>query len=285
MPPVNTGLLEGELAWRQHDGGHEDRSNLGFFIAWANRLLPYTPPPVPADQPRMRADRNSHLAHQQLLAKAKSGGIDVYFLGDSITRRWGALDYPDFLAHWKKTFHGWNAGDFAWGADRTENILWRLENGELDGVDPKVIVILAGANNVGREPGDDSKVADITRGISAIVAACRKKAPTATIVLTAIFPRSDNPAVMPTIDHINANLSKTADGRSIRFLDVNPKLADAKGTFFEGMTVDGLHPSLKGYEVWAAGLKPILEELLGPPAATDHAPPPTGDPSAAPKGR
>ena len=81
MPPVNTGLLDGELAWRQHDGGHEDRSNMSFFIAWANRLLQYTPPPVPADQPRMRADRNSHLAHQQLLAKAKSGGIDVYFAG------------------------------------------------------------------------------------------------------------------------------------------------------------------------------------------------------------
>ena len=102
MPPVNTGLLDGELAWRQHDGGHEDRSNMSFFIAWANRLLHHTPPPVPADQPRMRADRNSHLAHQQLLAKAKSGGIDLYFLGDSITRRWGATDYPDFLAHWNE---------------------------------------------------------------------------------------------------------------------------------------------------------------------------------------
>ena len=233
----------------------------------------------------MRADRNSHLAHQQLLAKAKSGGIDVYFLGDSITRRWGALDYPDFLAHWKQTFHGWNAGNFGWGGDRTENILWRLENGELDGVNPKVIVILAGTNNVGKEPGDEAKVADVTRGLTAIVAACRKKAPAATIVLTAIFPRNDNPAVMPTIDRINANLAKMADGKSIRFLDVNAKLADAKGILFEGMTVDGLHPSLKGYQVWADGLKPILTELLGPPAATDHAPPPTGDPSATPKGR
>jgi (4-O-methyl)-D-glucuronate---lignin esterase len=285
MPPHDTGLLEGTLAWRQHDGGHEDRSNMSFFIAWANRLLNYTPPTVPADQPRMRADRNSHLAHQQLLAKARSGGIDVYFEGDSITRRWGALDYPDFLAHWTKTFHGWNAGDFGWGADGTENILWRLENGELDGVHPKVIVLLAGTNNVGKEAGDDAKVADVTRGLKAIVDACRKKAPAATIVLTAIFPRNDNPAVMPTIEAINANLAKMADGQSIRFLDVNPRLADAKGVLFEGMMVDGLHPSLKGYEVWAGGLKPILAELLGPPAATDHAPPPTGDPSATPRGR
>jgi (4-O-methyl)-D-glucuronate---lignin esterase len=281
MPPYDTGLLDGELAWRQHDGGHEDRSNMSFFIAWANRLLHHAPPPVPADQPRMRADRNSHLAHQQLLAKARSGGIDVYFLGDSITRRWGALDYPDFLAHWRKTFHGWNAADFGWGGDRTENILWRIENGELDGVHPKVIVVLAGTNNVGKDPGDDAKVADVTRGLQAIVESCRQKAPTATIVLTAIFPRNDNPAVMPTIDRINARLAKIADGPSVRFLDVNPRLADGKGVLFDGMMVDGLHPSLQGYEVWAGGLKPILAELLGPPAATDHAPPPTGDPSAA----
>jgi lysophospholipase L1-like esterase len=285
LPPCKTGLLDGELAWRQHDGGHEDRSNMSFFIAWANRLLGYTPPTTPADQPRARADRNSHLAHQDLLAKAKSGGIDVYFVGDSITRRWGALDYPEFLAHWKASFHGWNAGNFGWGGDRTENILWRLENGELDGVNPKVIVILAGTNNVGKESGDDAKVADINRGQKAIVESCRRKAPAATIVLTAIFPRNDNPAVMPTIDRINANLAKMADGKAVRFLDVNPALADARGALFEGMTVDGLHPSLKGYEVWAAALKPILSELLGPPAATDHAPPPTGDPSATPNGR
>ena len=285
MPPVNQGLLDGALAWRQHDGGHEDRSNMSFFIAWANRLLGHAPPPTPADQPRVRADRNSHLAHQQLLAKAKSGGVDVYFVGDSITRRWGALDYPDFLEHWKKTFHGWNAGNFGWGADRTEHILWRLENGELDGVNPKAIVVLAGTNNVGREPGDDAVVAEVTRGVAAIVDACRRKAPAATVVLTAIFPRNDNPAVMPTIERINARLARLADGQKVRFLDVNPRLADAQGTLFEGMTVDGLHPSLKGYGVWAEGLKPILTELLGPPAATDHAPPPTGDPSAAERGR
>jgi lysophospholipase L1-like esterase len=285
MPPHDTGLLEGELAWRQHDGGHEDRSNMSFFIAWANRWLHHTPPTVPADEPRMRADRNSHLAHQQLLAKARTGGIDVYFLGDSITRRWGALDYPDFLAHWAKTFHGWNAGNFGWGADRTENILWRLDNGELDGVNPKVIVLLAGTNNVGKEPGDDAKVADVTRGLKAIVDSCRRKAPAATIVLTAIFPRNDTLAVMPTIERINASLAKMADGPSVRFLDVNPRLADGKGVLLDGMTADGLHPTLKGYEVWASGLEPILAELLGPPAATDHAPPPTGDPSATPKGR
>jgi lysophospholipase L1-like esterase len=232
-----------------------------------------------ADQPARRSDRNSQLAHEQLLAKAKAGGISLYFLGDSITRRWGATDYPDFLAHWTRSFHGWNAADFGWGADSTENMLWRLQNGELAGVNPKVIVLLAGTNNVGKVPGDDAKVADVTRGVTALVNLCREKAPGATIILTGIFPRNDGP-VVPTINRINANLAKLADGKTVRYLNINDRLADAQGRLFDGMTVDQLHLSLKGYQVWADALKPILTELLGPPAATDTAPPPTGDPSA-----
>lgn len=233
-----------------------------------------------ADQAAPRTDANSRLAHEQLVAKAKQGRIDLYFVGDSITRRWGATDYPDFLANWKKNFHGWNAGNFGWGADSTQHILWRLQNGEIDGVNPKVIVILAGTNNIGRTPPDDAKVAEITRGLKAIVDTCRAKAPAATIVLTAIFPRNDNPAVVPGIERINQNLAGLVDGKSVRFLNVNAQLADKDGVLVDGVTVDKLHLSLKGYQLWADALKPILTELLGAPAATDRAPPPTGDPSA-----
>lgn len=238
-----------------------------------------------ADQPAPRTDANSRLAHEQLLRKAKQGRIDIYFEGDSITRRWGATDYPELLANWKQNFFGWNAADFGWGADRTQNILWRLENGELDGIHPKVIVLLGGTNNVGRTvppEGDAAKVAEITRGLQKILDVMREKAPDATIILTAIFPRNDNPAVMPTIDKINANLARIADGKKIRFLNINDKLADANGKLFEGMmnASDQLHPTVKGYQIWADALKPIFTELLGPPAKEDHAPPPTGDPSA-----
>ena len=208
-------------------------------------------PSSSADPPAPRSDRNSQLAHDQLLEKAKRGGIDVYFLGDSITRRWGATDYPDFLANWRQNFHGWNAGDFGWGADRIQNILWRLENGELDGVNPKVIVILAGTNNVGRGPGNDATVADTAQGIRALVGLCRKKAPGATIVLTAIFPRNDSDVANPVINRINAAIAGLADGKTIRFLSINDKLADADGRLFDGMTVDRVHPSLKGYQIWA----------------------------------
>ena len=251
----------------------------GFVIALALLAVPAPR----ADRPVPRTDANSMLAHRQLLDKARAGGIDVYFVGDSIARRWGAIDYPEMLDNWTRNFFGWNAADFGWGADKTENILWRLENGELDGVNPKVIVILAGTNNVSAE-GVDVSVKDVSRGIEEIVKTCRRKAPRATIVLTAIFPRNDKPAFMPLIDGINARIARLADGKRVRFLDVNGRLAD-HGVLFDGMmnARDKLHPTVHGYQVWADGLKPILTELLGPPAATDHAPPPTGDPSAAPR--
>ena len=181
-------------------------------------------PLVPADQPVPRTDQNSSIAHAQLVDKARKGGIDIYFEGDSITRRWGATDYPDLLANWKRNFFGWNAADFGWGADTIQNILWRLNHGELDGVHPKVIVLLAGTNNVGstaQPGGDEAKVADITTGLEAIVRTMQTKAPGATIIVTGIFPRNDNVAVMPTINKINNNLSKLADGKKVRYLNVN----------------------------------------------------------------
>ena len=243
-----------------------------------------SPASAQADRPAPRTDQNSQTAHAQLLDKARRGGIDVYFEGDSITRRWGATDYPEFLANWKKNFFGWNAANFGWGADTVQNILWRLQNGELDNVHPKVIVLLAGTNNVGRTapPDDDSaRVEDISRGIKAVLDEMRARAPRATIILTAIFPRNDNIRVMPTITRINARLASFADGKMIRFLNINDKLADANGRLVDGIMADGLHPGIAGYQIWADALKPIFTELLGPPAAEDHAPPPTGDPSAA----
>ena len=239
---------------------------------------------TPADQPAPRTDQNSLTAHAQLLEKAKHGRIDVYFEGDSITRRWGATDYPELLANWNRNFFGWNAADFGWGADTIQNILWRLVNGELDGVNPKIIVLLAGTNNVGNTVppvGDEAKVADITKGLKATLDILRAKAPNATIIATAIFPRNDNRAVMPTIDKINLNLSKLADGQTIRYLNINARLADPDGKLFDGMmNADKLHPAIPGYQAWADALKPIFAELLGPPGTEDHAPPPTGDPSA-----
>jgi lysophospholipase L1-like esterase len=218
-----------------------------------------------------------------MVENLKKGRIDVYFVGDSITRRWRATDYPRFLKNWNENFFGWNAANYGWGGDAIQNVLWRLQNGELEGVHPKVIVLLAGTNNVGNAPVSDAKVADIVKGIKALLDTMRAKAPKATIVVMGILPRNDGAspaAVMSSINKINENIAKFADGKTIRYLNINDKLADKDGKLFQGMTEDRLHLSLKGYQVWADELKPLLTELLGPRAKEDHAPPPTGDPSA-----
>ncbi len=243
---------------------------------------------APADQPTERTDANSKVAHEQMVANLKKGRIDVYFCGDSITRRWRATDYPQFLENWNKNFFGWNAANYGWGADAIQNILWRMQNGELDGVNPKVIVLLAGTNNVGTFPASDDKVANITKGIKALVDTMRVKAPKATIILMGILPRNDGPkptALVASINKINENIEKMTDGKTIRYLNINDKLVDKEGKVLEGVTVDRLHLSLKGYQIWADALRPMLTELLGPPAKEDHAPPPTGDPKAGKKGK
>jgi len=220
-----------------------------------------------ADRAVARTDSNSLRAHRQLLEKRRQGTIGVYFEGDSIVRRWGALDQVDLLANWQENFFGWNAADFGWGSDTTQNILWRLENGELDGVNPKAIVLLAGTTNIARH----DPPADIAKGIEAIVRVMQEKAPGAVVIVTAIFPRSDNKALLPAIRDVNARLAQFADGKKVRYLDINDRLRPGM------METDGVHPTVEGYQVWADALKPLLTEILGPPAKEDHAPPPSSD--------
>ena len=253
---------------------------------WLSALVAGRPPIERADVATPRTDANSMTAHEQLLAKRKAGQIDVYFMGDSITRRWGTSDeqWQDLLANWNANFKGWNAGNFGWGADKTQNMLWRLQNGELDGVNPKVVVLLAGANNVGNATplGDtEERAADVARGVGALVREIRKRAPKATLVITGITPRDDNLDVIPVINSANMQIARLADGKAIRYININEELAFPDGHFREGMSLDGLHLTPQAYQQWANALKPILKELLGPPAAVDRAPPPTGDPSAA----
>ena len=127
--------------------------------------------------PAPRTDQNSHVAHEELVRKAGSGVIDVYFIGDSITRRWGALDYPALLANFTSNFFGWNAANFAWGGDRIENMLWRLDNGELPRVGPKVFVVQAGTNNLGDFQSSRERVAAIAPAVQARVSACSTSRP------------------------------------------------------------------------------------------------------------
>lgn len=281
MPPVNQ-LIGGELAWRQHDGGHEVTPNWPAFFDWVARYIE-APKPKPGsqpyrvrpDEPTPRTDRNSQAAHTQLLDKAKKGKIDVFFLGDSIVRRWGASDpaYRELLENWNRNFFGWNAANFGWGADGTQHILWRLRNGELDGLKPKVIVVLAGTNNLGVDPSEA-----IAAGVRAIVKDCRKRVPGATILLTALLPRGDRPELARDISEVNLRLRRLADGKRVRLIDLSRELAEPDGRPRSGMFGDGIHPTVRAYQIWADALRPHLREVLGPPADKDEAPPPTGDP-------
>lgn len=230
--------------------------------------------------PIERNDANSKAAHRQLVAKTKKGKIDVYFQGDSITRRWGATDYPKLLAHWKRSFNGWNAANFAWGGDNTHHMLWRMRNGELEGVSPKVICLQAGANNLPwTGKADETHVRDVVEGIQAIIAEFRSRFPKVPIVLTAMFPRDQNGELGPAIDAINMKLEGLSESDAlIHWININAALVDSQGKLLPTVSFDGIHLEQAGYEVWARALRPILAELLGPPAKVDQAPPPTGNP-------
>jgi lysophospholipase L1-like esterase len=228
-------------------------------------------PPGPADKPVARNEDPTWVRkHLELLERAKRGNIELYFAGDSITRRWeGEVRHK---ANWDQNFGGWKSANFGAGGDLLQNLLYRIENGELDGVNPKVIVLLIGTNNVGFVPVEGSNatlVEDTTKGIKACLNALRQKAPKAKILLMGITPRNTNgtTALMPTINQINSRIAKFADGKTIKYLNINDKLADSDGKLNDGMTEDGLHLTNQGYQVWADAMKPILIEWLGPPRA------------------
>ena len=241
MPPVNTGLLDGELAWRQHDGGHDDRSELELLhrrgptgssahsdAAGIDRSRRRSRPTMPV----ARTDQNSHDRARSSCWRRRRAAASTST--SSATRSPAAGARPTIRTSsptGRQNFYGWNAADFGWGGDRTQNILWRLENGELDGVNPKVIVLLAGTNNVGerrRRRRQGGRRHPRRRRRSSTRAARRR--PRATIILTAHLPaQRQHGRACPTIDRINANLAKLADGKAIRFLNVNDKLADSDG--------------------------------------------------------
>ena len=237
-------------------------------------------PRAPTTAPQPRTDANSALAHAELVRKAGAGVIHVYFIGDSITRRWGALDYPELLAHFVESFSGWNAANFGWGGDRTENMLWRLDNGELEGVSPKVFAVQAGTNNLGDFASADERIDAVAAGVEALIERCRRHSPSALVVVTGVFARRDRPELNASIAAINARLAAFADGRSVRYVDINDRLVDSRGVLREDMSDDGLHLTLAAYRAWAGALQPILAERLGARAERDFAPPPTGNPAA-----
>lgn len=215
------------------------------------------PPPAenPAIIPTLRNDWL--MRHNGFVADAKKGGIDVLFLGDSITDNWRRPG----KAVWTTRYEPVKAANFGIGGDRTEHVLWRLQNGELQGIHPKVTVLMIGTNNTGRDTAPQ-----IAEGVTVIVNEIKKQLPETKILLLAIFPRAEKPdsPLRAKITEVNQTLAKLDDGgQTVAYLDIGDKFLQPDGILPATIMPDFLHPNEKGYEIWGDAMAPKLSELLG----------------------
>lgn len=193
--------------------------------------------------------------HNALLKEARSETIQVLFLGDSITDFW----HGDGAKIWDREFAPLQSANFGIGGDRIENVLWRAQNGELDGMAPKVVVLLIGTNNT-----PDDSVEAITAGHVALVSEIRHRLPGAKILVLGIFPRVDSGSVpfRDKIAPINLGITREADGKSVFFLDFGTRFLSADGGIAPDVSYDGLHFTEKGYQIWTDAMLPTLKQLL-----------------------
>jgi lysophospholipase L1-like esterase len=201
--------------------------------------------------------------HNNLVALAKKGDIDLYLEGDSITDGWSSTGKTVL----NKEFGGWKTANFGIGGDNCQNILYRIQNGELDDCKPKVIMLMIGTNNTRSYSGEE-----IAGAVGKIVGIMKDKQPQAKILLLAIFPRGADPSDVQRkkIEVANGILAKLDDGKNVKFMNINDKFLDPQGKLI-GFNTDNLHPNAKGYQIWADAVKPQLIEWLGPPATATAA--------------
>jgi lysophospholipase L1-like esterase len=193
--------------------------------------------------------------HQDFLKRAAEGKIDLLFLGDSITQGWAGKGKEV----WQKNYADRNAANFGIGGDRTQHVLWRVTNGELEGISPKVMVLMIGTNNSARD--EPEKIAE---AVEKIVKISREKMPGTKVLVLAIFTRTrdTDKRNMPTIKAVNQRIAKLDDGKMVKFLDINAKFEDAEGKVPRETFPDGLHPNEKGYEIWAEAMAPTLDAMM-----------------------
>jgi lysophospholipase L1-like esterase len=210
-------------------------------------------------------DKGWEKRHEGFVSQAKKGGIDLLFLGDSITDAWGGEGHSPTAAGAKifeMDFVPLKAANFGIGGDRTQHVLWRLQNGELDGIKPKVIMLMIGTNN---SNGNDNTAEEIADGVKAIVAEIQKHSPETKVLLLGIFPRGAKPnAQREKLKAVNAIISKLDDGgKKVKYLDIGDKFLEPDGTLTKEIMPDALHLSPKGYQIWADAVKGPIMELMG----------------------
>lgn len=187
---------------------------------------------------------------------------ELLFLGDSITDHWRSKGKEI----WDREYAPHGAVNFGISGDRTQHLLWRLQNGETGLLQPKVIVMMIGTNNIGFE--SDKKTVrntapQIAEGIKANVDFLRRQWPKAKILLLAVFPRSgpNSPARADVLE-VNRRIARFDDGRHVFFLDIGPRFLEPDGSISKDIMADLLHPTPRGYEIWREAMAPTLARLL-----------------------
>jgi lysophospholipase L1-like esterase len=201
--------------------------------------------------------------HEAFAAEARKGGIDVLFLGDSITDFWRDRGREA----WDKSIAPLKAANFGLSGDRTQHLLWRLQHGELDGVQPKLTVVMIGTNNIGQT--DPETPASAIAGIRAIVKEVRTRVPRTRVLLLGVFPRGETAEepLRVQVREINAAIRNLDDGASVSYLDLGAAFLDPDGTISRDVMADFLHPTAKGYRIWAEAMQQPLAQLLKEAAA------------------
>jgi beta-glucosidase len=204
--------------------------------------------------------------HEKKLADVKQLGksAQVVFIGDSITEGWEKSGVPV----WDRYYKPLNGIALGFGGDRTENVLWRVQHGEVDGLAPKVAVLMFGTNNTGHRQEDPKTTA---LGIKRNIEELQQRLPDTKILLLAIFPRGEKPDdnLRRINEQVNAIIAGYADNQKVFFLDIGKAFLQADGTLSRDIMPDLLHPNEKGYEIWAKAMAPTLQQLL--PGAEKYA--------------
>lgn len=241
------------LGWGSAATGQEAPAKSAAPAKPAQKAKAANPNANDAIVPRPR-DEKWMLRHEAITKNAKLGNIDLMFLGDSITQGWSNNEI------WKKHYGARKALNAGIGGDRTQHVLWRLDHGNLDNIQPKLVVLMIGTNNSGANSPEQ-----IAEGVKAVVAKLREKRPEAKILLLAIFPRGadSQDAKRRTNEKANAIFAKVADGKHVHFLDIGPKFLREDGTLDKAIMPDLLHLSKEGYRIWAEAIEEKVAELLG----------------------
>ena len=222
---------------------------------------------IDASAPIAKADANGVInpnfqkSHESFLARGKAGPIDVLFLGDSITAGWA----NPARAHIWESFYGKNQpANFGIGGDQTQHVIWRIENGELDGIKPKVTVLMLGTNNTGHRYGTET-AAETAEGVRAILDTLTTRVPGARILLLGIFPRAEA-IKRQRNDEVNRQIEKLADDKRVFWLNLGEHFFESDGTLQKRLFLDEkpfpIHLSTEGYKTWAAAMQPRIKELI-----------------------